>query len=78
VFTLRKFHTEQIIVLVRIQLRCHVDTQPLKRYRSYALYERFQIWNVASAREWDSTAQMVRWSSAAEHLRGNIDYIQFL
>jgi len=29
------------------------------------------IWIVASAREWDSTAQMVWWCCAIAHLRGD-------
>jgi len=27
--------------------------------QSYAIYTRYQIWNVASAQEWDFTAQML-------------------
>jgi len=33
VLPLRKFYTEQMFVLVRIQLRIHVDTQPMKRFK---------------------------------------------
>jgi len=33
----------------------------------------YYIWNVASAREWDSIAQMVWWYCAIAHLGGNTD-----
>jgi len=35
------------------------------------MYIRCWIWNVASAREWDFTTQMVWWHCAVAHLRGN-------
>jgi len=35
VFPLRKFYTEQMFVLVLMQLGNHVDTQPLKRFKRY-------------------------------------------
>jgi len=41
VFPLRQFDTEQMFVLVRMQLRKHVDAQPVKRfkrYKGYAIY----------------------------------------
>jgi len=41
VFPLRNLYAEQIFVLVRMQLRKHVDTQTLKcfkRYNSYGIY----------------------------------------
>jgi len=34
-------------------------------------YIRYQIRNVASAQEWDFTAQMLWWFCAVVHLRGN-------
>jgi len=40
-FPPRKFYTEQMYVLLRTQLRSHVDTQPVKRYKSYAIYIRY-------------------------------------
>jgi len=33
VFPLRKFYTEQMFVLVRIQLRTQVGAQPVKRFK---------------------------------------------
>jgi len=47
-------YTKQMFVLVRMQLRNHVNTwavKRFKRYRGYAVYIRYQIWTVASARE---------------------------
>jgi len=43
VFPLKKFDTEQMFVLVRMQLRNHVDvnTQAVKRFRGYVIYIRF-------------------------------------
>jgi len=38
VFPLRKFDTEQMFVLVRMQLRKHVDAQPVKRFKRYKGY----------------------------------------
>jgi len=35
VFPLRKLYTEQILVLVRMQLRNHVDTQPVMRFQQF-------------------------------------------
>ena len=34
----RKFYTEQMFVLVRVQLRNHVKTQPLKHFKRYNVY----------------------------------------
>jgi len=34
-FPLRKLCTEQMLVLVRMQLRNYVDTQPMKRFKRY-------------------------------------------
>ena len=68
VFPLRKFYTEQIFILVSMQLRNHVETQPLKRFKRYkdcAIYMH-KILNVANAQEWDFTAQMVCWYFAFE------------
>ena len=39
VFPLRKFDTEQMFVLASMQLRKHVDTQPVKRFKRYKGYE---------------------------------------
>ena len=44
-----------MFVLVRMQLRIHVDTQPVKRFKWYkgcliCILQHY-IWNVASARE---------------------------
>jgi len=72
VFPLRKFYTEQMFVLVRMELRKHVNTQLVKRFKQwkvYAIYIRYGIWNVASARAWDFTAQMVWWYCAIAQLR---------
>ena len=33
VFPLRKFYTKRMFVLVRMQLRNHVDTQPVERFK---------------------------------------------
>jgi len=35
VFLLRKFYTEQLFVLVRMQLRSYVVKQPTKRFKRY-------------------------------------------
>ena len=32
-FPLRKFYTEQLFVLVSMQLRNHVDTRPVQRFK---------------------------------------------
>jgi len=50
----KKIYTEIMFVLVRVQFHNHVDTQPVKRfkhYEGYAVYIRYQIWNLASAQE---------------------------
>jgi len=60
-----------MLVLVGMQLRNHVNTWAVKRYRGYAAYIRYQIWTVASAREWDFTTQVVCWNCAFAHRRGN-------
>jgi len=66
VFSLRKFYTEQMFALLRkkrMQLRNHADTQTVKRsqhWKGYAIY--IYIYRiVGSAREWDSTVQIVWW-----------------
>jgi len=49
-----------MLVSVSMQLRNHADAQPAKRFKrqtGYAVYIRYQIWNVTSAREWDFTAK---------------------
>jgi len=33
----KKFYNERIFVLVRMQLRNHVDRQPLKRFKGYVI-----------------------------------------
>jgi len=44
----------------------HTISQPCRHTTSetfrqgYAMYIRYQIWNVASAREWDVTVRMLR------------------
>ena len=78
VLPLRKFYSAQMFLLLRMQLRSHVDAQPVKRFKlgkSCARYMRYKILNVATAREWDLTAQMVWWycACAVAHLGGNID-----
>jgi len=53
VFLLRKFHTEQIFVLVRMQWCNYVDTELVERLwlcKGYVIYIRYQIWNAASVR----------------------------
>ena len=72
VFLLRKFHTEQIFVLVRMQWCNYVDTELVERLwlcKGHVIYIRYQIWNAASVRIWDFTAQMVWWYCAVAHLR---------
>jgi len=51
-----------------MQLRNHVDTQLVKRFKRwkvFAIYLRIEneIWNVTSVQEWNFTAQMVWWLS---------------
>ena len=56
-----------MFVSVRMQLRNHVDTQPLKCFQGLkGLCDIYTVlfWNVASAREWDFIAQMVWWFCA--------------
>ena len=70
----KEMYTKQMFVLVRMQLRNHVNTwavKRFKRYRGYAVYIRYQIWTVASAREWDFISQVVCWHCAFAHRRGN-------
>jgi len=50
-FPLRKLYTEQIFVLVRVQLRNHACTQPVKRLKRCGIYTQYRILFVASARE---------------------------
>ena len=47
----RKFSIEQMLVLVRMQVHNHVDTTSETVRKGYAMYIRYQIWNVASAQE---------------------------
>ena len=71
-FPVRKLYILQMFALVRMQFHNHVDTQPVKRFdRAMQIYIRYQIWNVASAQEWDFTAQMLWLFYAFAHLRGN-------
>ena len=44
-FPLRKFHIEQIFVLVRMELRNDADTQPVKRFKRYKGYA-LQIYDI--------------------------------
>jgi len=51
-----------MFVLVRMQLRNQVNSQSVKsfkRYKRYAIFIQYQIWNVSSARGQDFTAEMV-------------------
>jgi len=56
---------------VRMQFHNHIDTTSETFRKGYAMYIRRQIWNVARAREWDFTAQMLWWFCAVAHLPGN-------
>jgi len=59
VFPLRKFYTAQMCVSVRMRLRNHVDTQPVKLFKGgkgNEVYIRYYIWNASSTRERDFTA----------------------
>jgi len=50
----RKFYIKQMFVLVRMQYHNHVDTQDTTSEtfrKGYAMYIRYQIWNVASEQE---------------------------
>jgi len=76
VFPQRKFHIEQMFALVRIHLRNHVDTQPVRRFkccRGYAVstyainFGMFQV-----SRECEFIAQVVWWCCAFAHLKENI------
>ena len=42
-FPLKKIHTEQIFVVVGIQLLSHVDTQTLKRFKLYNMAMRYVL-----------------------------------
>jgi len=60
VLPVRKCHTKQIFVLVRMQLCSHVDTQTVKRFkREYVAFVMLQVReNEISLRKWsDGTAQ---------------------
>jgi len=57
-----------MFVLVRIQFHNHVDTQLVKPFER-AMRWIYQIWNAASAKEWDFTAQILWWFCAFAHLR---------
>ena len=72
-FSPEKFYTEQIFVLVSMQLRHRVDPKLVKHFKRWK-GQRGKTLNldVASAREWDLTAQMNRWYCAVAHLRGSI------
>jgi len=54
VFSLRKFYTTQIFLLVRMQLRKHVDTQPVKRLTLLTAIRNFAsiLKNEISLRSW--------------------------
>ena len=52
-----------MFVSVRIQFHNHLDTQPVKRFDRAM---RYQIWNVASAQEWDSQRKC---HGSSAHLR---------
>jgi len=50
-----------MFVSVHMQFHSHVDCRHATSEtfrRGYAIYIRYQIWNIASAHEWDFTAQM--------------------
>jgi len=52
-----------MFVSVRIQFHNHIDrrhTTSESFRQGYATYIWYQDWNVASAQEWDFTAQMLR------------------
>jgi len=74
VFPVRTFYIEQMFVSVRMQFHnygdCRHTTSETFR-QGYAMYIRYQIWNVVCAQEWDFTAQMLWWFCAVAHLRGN-------
>jgi len=58
-----------MFVLVRIQFHNHVDTQPVKRFKRYkrfATYIRYQIWN-GQVRE--NEISLRKWSGGSAHLR---------
>jgi len=46
-----KISIEQIFVLVRMQFHNHADTTSETLRKGYAMYIRYQIWNVASEQE---------------------------
>jgi len=50
-----------MFVLVRMQFHNHADTIIETFRKGSAMHIRYQIWNVASAQEWDFTAQMLWW-----------------
>jgi len=72
VFPVRKFYIEQMFVSVRMRFHNHVywrHTTSETFRQGYSMYIRCQIWNVASAQEWDFTAQMLWWFFAIAHLQ---------
>ena len=73
-FPLRKFYTEQTFVLVRMQLRNHVDTQTVKRFKCYkgnAIHTAYdRKFGMFQVRENDISLR--KWIGAGTaHLRGN-------
>ena len=67
---------KKILHRANICVSAHAISQPCRHTTSetfrkvYAMYIRYQIWNVASAQECDFTAQMLCWFCAVVHLRG--------
>jgi len=62
-----------------MQLLNHVDTQTVKRFKRYkgykgpVVYIRYEICNVANAREWYFSKQIISRYCAVAHRRGNIN-----
>ena len=73
-FPLRKFYTEQIFVLLRMQLRKHSDAQPVKRFKRWNAmryvydikFEMLQVrQNEISLRKWSGGTAQLRTSEGA-------------
>ena len=66
-FPARQFYTEQMFVLVRMELNNRVDVQPMKRFKRYKGYAiKFEM--LLSARVWDFIS-VCEWFGGTAHLR---------